>query len=340
MSSKKQSMLRNFLFFFFLLAFVACQRNPLKVDLSTVTVDLAYFNFEDDLFAAKNDLPNELPALDEKYKKFLPVFTYEMIRIGGPESPDYLDQFQSFLNDTLILSVKRNVDEAIDKEGLKEELTEAFRYYRYYFPDRVVPEIYTCVSGFNQSIVMTDSLIGISLEKYLGADCPYYQQLGIAAYKSANMHPGKIVPDVMYAWGMTEFPFDGKATHLIDHMIYEGKLLYFLDAMLPDLADTLKIGYSEKQLDFCKVKEEAMWTYMAEYKLLYSTERMDVKRYIDDAPYTSSFTADSPGRTGVWLGWQIVRSYMKNNPEVSLPELLNDNNYQEILVKSGYQPGR
>ena len=30
---------------------------------------------------------------------------------------------------------------------------------------------------------------------------------------------------------------------------------------------------------------------------------------------------DSPGRIGGWLGWQIVRSYMKNN-NVTLPELL------------------
>jgi uncharacterized protein YjaZ len=81
-----------------------------------------------------------------------------------------------------------------------------------------------------------------------------------------------------------------------------------------------------------------MWTYLAEHKQLYSTDRMSIKRYIDDGPYTASFSEGSPARTGIWLGWQIVRSYMKQNPEVKLADLLNNNNFQSILNQSGYQP--
>jgi hypothetical protein len=81
-----------------------------------------------------------------------------------------------------------------------------------------------------------------------------------------------------------------------------------------------------------------MWAYLAEHKLLFSTVRMDIKRFIDDGPYTSVFTDQSPARTGVWLGWQIVRSYMKENPEVKLAELLNNADFQSILNNSGYQP--
>lgn len=323
-----------------LVLLLSCRQNPLKVDVSEVEMDLQLKSLDSALFAAKDRLGEALPVIRDEFADFLPLFTYKMIQIGGPESPDYLSQFQSFLNDTLILELKNQVDMVFPKEELADELTDAFRHYRYYFPERLVPDIYTCVSGFNQSVVLADSLIGISLDKYLGADCAYYPRLGIPQYKVRNMHPKKVVPDVMYAWAMSEWPFEKNAPHLIDRMIYEGKLLYFLDAMMPETADSLKIGYAESQLDFCRMREDAMWTYLAEHELLFSTERMDVKRYVDDAPYTSSFTVDSPGRTGAWLGWRIVHAYMRNNPEVKLGELMENSDYQGILSRSGYQPGK
>jgi hypothetical protein len=81
-----------------------------------------------------------------------------------------------------------------------------------------------------------------------------------------------------------------------------------------------------------------MWTFLAEHKLLFTTDRMSIKRFIDDGPYTSAFTDQSPGRTGAWIGWQIVRSYMKQNKEVTLAELMAKDDFQEILNQSGYQP--
>ena len=77
---------------------------------------------------------------------------------------------------------------------------------------------------------------------------------------------------------------------------------------------------------------------MIEKKHLFSTDLMVVKRYIDESPFTKSFSAESPGRTGIWIGWQIVRNYMKNNPDVSLQDLIENSNYQEILNKSKYNP--
>ena len=318
----------------------SCQRNPLKVDVSKVDVDFQFESFEDDLFLLKDSVSQNISSLENKYSDFLPIFTYQMILIGGPEDSGYVDQLESFINDTLVANLKKRADIVIDKDQLKVDLFDAFRYYHNYFPEKSVPAIYTCISGFNQSIVMTDSLIGISLDKYLGDDCEYYSQLGIANYKVKNMNPQKIVPDAIYAWGMTEFPFDESKTHLIDHMVYEGKLLYFMDAILPELADSLKIGFSNDQLMFCESSEEAMWTYLAENNLLFSSDRMDTKRYVDDAPYTSSFTSDSPGRTGAWLGWQIVRAYMRKNNEISLGQLMLNDDYQSILNSSGYQPSK
>lgn len=321
-----------------LFAFASCQRNPFKVDLSNTHINFKFHEFGNDLFAIRNNLNEQLPELENKYPAILPLFSTEVIAIGLPSDSGFADILGTFVNDSLMLEVKSKVDATIDRQLIDEQLTEAFRYFAYYFPDKVIPEVFTCVSGFNQSIIMTDSLMGIGLDKYLGRECEYYPRLGIPKYQQQNMHPAKIVPDALYAWYMSEFPFEGYGQQLIDRMIYEGKLLYMLDATLPDTPDSLKIGFSRKQLDFCNDRENAMWTYLAEHKMLFSNERMDIKRYTDDSPYTSSFTADSPGRTGNWLGWQIVKAYMAKNPGVTIPQLMQEKDCKKILNFSTYQP--
>ena len=316
---------------------VSCQKNPLKINISKIEIDFQFKSLDDELFAAKGDLSEKLPEIEDSFGEFYKIFTQQMIRIGSTDNPETLEKLQSFLNDSVIIKVKRQTDELIDEDQIQKDFEQAFKHYHYYFPEKKIPDVYTCISGFNQSIVVSEDLIGISLDKYLG-DSEYYPQLGIAKYKVKNMHPEKIVPDAMYAWALTDYPIKSEADKLIEHMIYKGKLMYFLDAMMPDVNDSIKIGYSAKQVEFCKNSEQGMWTYLAEHKMLFSTKRMDIKRYVDDGPYTSNFTTDSPGRVGVWLGWQIVKAYMEKNPEVTLKELLENEDYLKILNQSGYSP--
>lgn len=327
-----------FLFCFSAILF-SCNRNPLNVDVSNISVDLKIKHLDVDLLQlTEAEIPAAIPLLKDTHHGFFDIFTYRMIAIGGSEQENFPELLYSFISDTLIRSLETQVALRIDTVQLHHDLDLAFRHYKYYFPQMEIPVVYTCISGFNQSVVTAEQLIGVSLDKYMGTDSRFYPQLGLPIYKRRNMHPQKMVPDMMYAWGTTEFPKTDEGNSLLSHMIHEGKLLYFTEAMLPDLHDTLTIGYTKRQLEFCEESEASMWTFLAEHKLLFSTDRMSIKRFMDDGPYTSAFTDQSPGRTGVWLGWQIVRSYMKQNKEVTLSELMAKDDFQEILNQSGYQP--
>ncbi|HCY42522.1 MAG TPA: hypothetical protein DHV48_14395 [Prolixibacteraceae bacterium] len=329
--------------FFFLLCLAAimfsCTRNPLKVNVSDVSADVKIRHLDADLMKLKQDqLASEIPVLKHSYGEFFDIFTYRMISIGGTEQEEFAELLYSFISDSLNRELVQNVAANIDTIKLRKELVQAFKYYKHYFPVKDIPTIYTCISGFNQSVVTAENLIGISLDKYLGYDSRYYKELGLPVYKRRNMHPEKIVTDMMYAWAVTEWPKADNANNLLSQMIHEGKMQYFIDAMLPEMPDSLKIGFTKNQLDYCNKNEAAMWTFLAEHKLLYSTDRMSVKRFIDDGPYTSAFTDQSPARTGAWLGWQVVRSYMKQNKDVKLADLMNNPDFQSILNQSGYQP--
>lgn len=327
-----------FLFCLTVLLF-SCARNPLKINVSNVPLDLKIKHLDVDLLQVKQEeMPAAIPRLKATYKDFFDIFTYRMIAIGGTEQENFTQQLYSFVSDTLISSLKTKVGQKVDTLQLRKDLELAFRHYKYYFPQKEIPVIYTCISGFNQSVVTADKLLGVSLDKYLGVDSRYYPRLGLPVYKIRNMHPQKMVPDMMYAWATTEWPRTDNANNLLSQMIQEGKMMYFVDAMLPEVGDTLKMGFTAKQLDFCKKSEASMWAFLAEKKLLFTTDRMNIKRFMDDGPYTSAFTEESPARTGTWIGWQVVRSYMAQHKEITLAQLMEMSDYQAILNQSGYQP--
>jgi hypothetical protein len=337
-----QTLKKTILFVLIAAAFLsACKRNRLKVDISGIEEEVEIVRFEDKLFALPlKDTLEELRELRGQYPGFFDLFTWKVIGIGGIEEDYFPELITGFIKDTMIVNLRSLViDEFSDFGNIETALTEAFKYYLYHFPEKELPTIFTMISGFNQSVVTAENIIGISLDKYLGSDCSYYQLLStVPSYKLPNMNSQKLISDVVYAWGLTEFEETAEATTVLDNIIYQGKLMYFTDALLPDMHDTLKIGYSGKQLRWCIDNEPQMWNYLVEHKMLYSNKRMDILRYINDGPYTTSFPIESPPRAGIWIGWQIVREYMKKHKETTLKELMSNNDYQQILNDSRYYP--
>jgi hypothetical protein len=59
---------------------------------------------------------------------------------------------------------------------------------------------------------------------------------------------------------------------------------------------------------------------------------------MNDAPFTSPVSQESPGRLGTFIGWQIVKGYMEKNDKLGLKDLMNEENFQKILENSGYRP--
>lgn len=332
--------MKQIIFVLLVFSLFACNKDRLMIDVSHVEVNLEINRMEQVIFNSNFD--NTLKALDtlnEFYPEFMDVYLSDVIRIGGVDTKDFEKNLNLFRSDTVISQVADSVFIAFEEFGFIEEgLKKGLQHFKYYFPHKSIPLIFTYISGFNQSMIVGDDFIGINLDKYLGANCPFYRYLGIQRYKYLRMYPEKIVPDVFYAYALTEFEKLETKENLLSSMIYEGKLMYFTEAMNPTSSDTVLIGYTEKQLDWCEENEAQMWAYLAEEKLLYSTERMVLQKYIGDGPFTSTFSNDSPGKTGIWIGWQIVRSFMNKNPEVSISELMNMNNSQEILARAQYYP--
>jgi hypothetical protein len=320
----------------------SCRKNHYKVNTSAIKADIKIKRLEKDLFILNPDqvIPM-VPSLKKNYDGFLQLFSL-VINTGDINDTSFGDLLLRFCsdkqnNDVYALTMKKFPDIKIIEDGLQV----AFSHYLYYFPGRSVPGVFTCITGFNNSIITGDSLLGIGLDRYLGADCKYYPRLNIYKYIASRMTPENIVPDCMYGWGASEWDFSAlkySADNVLTEIIHEGKLKYFEKCMLPETSDEIIFGFTPDQMKFCRNNESQMWQYLIENNLLFNSDQLTIRKLTGEAPFTGYFTKESPGRAAVWLGFRIVESFMMKNQGTKIEEMIKNTDVQGILEKAKYSP--
>ena len=321
--------------------FTSCGSNHLDIDVSDSTIpDVKINRLEQDVFNIDTtDIKTSSEKLQTKYGHFYSSFISRIINNGGLHDSSYLERMKQFISDRDMLEAYADCQKAYPTtDFLNKELTELYKHFHYYFPDRKLPKPITMMSGFNYSVVLLDSTLAIGLEMYLGGDNKFYQMLTLPHYKTMFMNKENIAPDAARAWMITEFPYHMNKSDFLSEITYIGKIMYLTDALLPHVPDSLKIQYSQQQLDYCSQNEFNVWSYFAAQKLLFSTNQTEIMKFTNEGPFTSAFSKESPPRIGYWIGWQIVRQYMKNNPETSMEQLMEEVDAQKILNKSKYKP--
>jgi hypothetical protein len=328
--------------FLFIVLLTSCKKNHYKVNTSSISVKVSIKRLEQDLFTVNpNEIASNVPALKQKYSGFLQYFS-SVVKAGDINDPSFSDQLVAFCtdkqnNDAYKQTMKLYPDVQVIETGLQE----AFRNYLYYFPQRKVPAVFTCITGFNSSIITADSVLGIGLDRYLGADCEYYPQLEIYRYLAVRMTPENIIPDCMFGLGASLWDFSTlnyQNDNVLSEIIHNGKLKYFEKCMLPEAPDELIFGFTQDQLKFCRNNESQMWQYLVEHDMLFNGDQFTIRKLTGEAPFTSYFTNESPGRAAVWLGFRIVESYMMKNTDVNLAGMMNDTDVQNILEGAKYSP--
>jgi len=311
--------------------FLSCsgqQQDQDSVSLKIKRFDVSLYNYLNQ--SENREQLNEDP--------FLNLFGEQVLHIGGVDSIGFYDRLNAFFSEPTLMSLYKDEQVAFrDITDIESELSGAFSLLFSEFPHLIRPEVYMHVSGLNQNIIVTDDILSVSVDKYLGEDYPLYENY-FYDYQRKQMKPDRIVPDYLLGFMMANFPFNGNRDVLLDHIIYEGKLRYLLSRMLPARQEWEFVGYDEGQYAWCMDNASRIWGSILENKHLYLADYQTTSRYIRDAPHTAFMPLESPGRVGVWVGYQIVVSYMKNRPDTSLAELMVGSDAQQFLKESKYKP--
>lgn len=258
-------------------------------------------------------------------------------------SKQYPDTFWiNKIKDTLQQELHKETKKKFPK-GLKEkeEIKQLFQHLKYYYPTFKTPRVITATSSvdYRNKVVVTDTIMLISLDTYLGKDHFFYE--GIQKFIVANLNPDQMVVDLANEYAKKNV-FQPKRRTFLDDLIYEGKLLYFKEKVVPFKTEAERMGYTADELQWTENNEEYIWRYFVDKELLYSTDSKLPGRFINPAPFSKFYLEDidnqSPGGIGKFIGWQIVRSYMRNN-STNLKKMLNES-AETIFNKSKYKPKR
>ncbi|MDP3946620.1 MAG: gliding motility lipoprotein GldB [Lutibacter sp.] len=306
-----------------LLLLVSCKEEKAKdVDVSDVDIALSVNRFEQKFYEADE---TTLPVIKNEFPYLFPEQNDSiwLNKIKDKEERELYQKSKAVFGDF---------------ESEKTQIKELFKHVKYYHPDFEAPKIITLITNldYQNKIVYADSLLFVSLDMYLGKNSEVYQDFPV--YLSQNFEKSQLVVDMASAISDRYFTAD-KGRQFLDLVVGAGKKMYMIDSYLPAVSDAKKIGYSDAEYDWAMANELQIWKYFIENKLLYSTDSKLVDRFMAEAPFSKFYIdidKESPGRIGVWLGWQIVRSYMNNN-EVTLQQLLQTN-AEEIFNKSKYKP--
>lgn len=324
------------LLFLTIVPLVGCRQNPAKPDLSGTDIrKVEIARYEQAVFTLDQDnLMAGLDSIHSRFRFFL-----------GDRYRDTLNliRMMNYLNDPIIIDLYDQTMKVYPDLGpLEDKLTLAFSYWKYYFPGIRQPEVFSYVSGlyYEAPVVFTDDVLVISLDLYLGPAYEPYQSIGLPQYVIRRMGPDFLVPECMRQIGFGMLPESTSGRTMLDQMIAHGKVLGFLDLVLPDTPDTLKSGYTTSEEKWCRENEKMIWSLMIDNDLLYTTDPVAINKFIQDGPFTSGLPEESPAMIGRWMGWQIVRSYMKKNPGKAIGELFLLTDSQEILAASRYKPSR
>jgi gliding motility-associated lipoprotein GldB len=333
-----------YLFFLTLLLIVSCGRHK-KVDVSNIHLDVKIERFDKDFDSMQyKPMATQAAFLEKKYGYFYEDFIQQILQAGQVSDTAYFQVLRDMFKGQAYHDLKHDVDSVypnLDEQNA--ELTDAFRRIKYYFPQQRIPKVYAYFSGFEVQRSIGNDYCAIGLDLFLGGNSRFYPALTKAYphYLSRFFNPQNIAPRVVEGIIREDmFPEHDDDKPLLDRMIYNGKIMYLMDQILPDVPDSTKIGYTTKQYEWATQFEGSIWGYFMEQNLLYEADYNKIQAYVSVAPFTPGLGEhnESAPKLGIWTGWQIVKQYMSKHPDVTLAQLMAETDNQKILNGAKYHP--
>lgn len=326
-----------------ILAVAACSSDKRQVpDVSGITVPFEVQRFDRDFFSMDTtNLVAGLDSLQRKYGSFLNDYLFNILSL--PPQPDSVPaHVKMFLHDyrPVYDSVQQHFKNV---NAAEKEVVLGLKLIRHYFPAYQVPDKMICfvgpIEGFGN--VLTASGLAVGLQQNLGKEFPIYHSDYLRevypAYQSRRFEAGYIPANCMRNLLDDMYPAGNGNRPLIEQMIELGKRLYVLDILLPETADSIKTGYTQAQLDGCFENEALIWNYFVRNDLLYVTDPLQIRDYVNDGPKTAVLGENSPGCIGQFTGWQIVKKWMEKQKDTSLIHLMETPGKQ-IFEEAKYKP--
>jgi hypothetical protein len=310
----------------------SCDDNPFDVDIQNVTVDIEHIHVDSAFNGATLD---ETKVAHEKFSNTLDdLYLYEISQNiqQNPDSSSYKAIYDFYESD-YIIGIEKEKENLYSNLAPKKEIVEnGFKYLKHHFPDVKTPLFIIYMNKLFSNIHCSDTSVSVGLEQYLSPDLKLIKEIPnnqLYEWQKQRMNFDYLERDLLMQWIQVHL-FEGKDGKLAEHIVQAGKILYILNAAMPNAEKKLILRYNNDQMNWAKENEEMTWNYLVKEQLLFENSARDKANFLNEGPQTIGLPEESPERMGQFLGFQMVNGYMTKYKDVSLPELLKTD-YNKIL---------
>lgn len=329
--------------------FSACKDKSKNIpDVSEIEVPVNVSRFEQDLFALDtNNMESGLAQLNQKYPEFSQVYFGSLLGAYderlAPQGPEAY--IKGFLQDERINKLMDTVQIVYgDFSKPEQALEQAFKFYKYHFPERETPSVTTYFSEYIiGAFIYGEAKLAVGLDFFLGQDYPYEQvnpgNPNFSTYLTRTFNEDHLVARTLMPM-IEDMVGPEPGSKLLDLMVHQGKKRYILEKLIPMASDSVVFEHSADQMAWLASNEMDMWAFFLDEELIYSSRQKDIRKFVEPSPDSPGMPPEAPGNTGTWMGYKIVSAYMKRFPETTMEQLIQMRDAQEILNQSRYKPLR
>lgn len=306
--------------------------SQIKLQIDLVRIDKKLFDILDksNQKTLKTNIIKKLNDHNEFTKKFLGIYDFQ-------KQNKIIDELIRIIKDPYQRKIIHESEEIFkDLNNLKLEITKAFKYIKYYYPDFTPPKIFIFTTGLSTDIYIDKGLIVLDLSYFFGKNSKFAPSM--PEYILNTYSPQTIISKMIILLSKQFNKYNINDSTLLSEMIYYGKSYIFAKYILPKVSFKDMFGYNKTQMKYLKKNKRIIWEYFINNKFLYNKIKETKSQFIDEAPFTFEFGKESPGKIGRWFGKEIIESYIKNNKKITLKELMDNSDSQFIFTNSRYIP--
>lgn len=171
-----------------------------------------------------------LQQMNIEYPMQTRTLVEDVLQLGEVNDPEINSRFLNFYQDTILQSLIADAEmQYACMNDINSQFASAFRRLSKMLPGLQRPLVYSQIGALDQSIVIGDNSIGISLDKYLGADYALYKRY-YTPQQRHSMQRSYIVPDALSFYILSKYPLANHDTkNQTERDLHMGKVMWVVN---------------------------------------------------------------------------------------------------------------
>lgn len=177
-----------------------------------------------------------LQQMNTEYPIETRTLVEKMLGIGEVSDHDISERFLRFYQDSTLQALVSDAEsEYASMDDINIGLRKAFGKLKEWLPDLPLPRVYAQIGALDQSIVVGDRTIGISLDKYMGAKYPIYKKFNYTNEQLETMGRDNIVPDCVSFYLLSLYPMDNyDSRSQLEKDLHMGKVMWVVNCAMDE----------------------------------------------------------------------------------------------------------